>query len=273
MNRCAVIKVGGDVLLSEQSTRMLASNVKDLIDLKWGVIILHGGGPQINTLQEKHGLVPNKIGGRRITGEKDLLVVTQALCGEVNVKLTSALLKEGVNAFGCHGASGKMIGASKRPPVCLTGTGDKPIDFGEVGDVTKINRPLLLGLLNLKVTPVIATLGVNDVGRIFNINADNTVIRIAESIKADMLLFTTQIGGIYRDITDLSTRIPSIKVSEVKGYIDSGVITEGMIPKIESAAKVVERCVSKVAIVGPDKPGVFASVAENSGKFGTVIHC
>ncbi|MCP3921633.1 MAG: acetylglutamate kinase [Desulfobacterales bacterium] len=273
MNKCAVIKVGGDVLQSEESTIGLAKNVKDLTDLGCGVIILHGGGPQINTLQEKHGLIPNKVGGRRITGEKDLLVVTQALCGEVNVKLTSALLNAGVNAFGCHGASGKIIGATKRPPVCLTGTGDKPIDFGEVGDVSKINRPLLLGLLNLKVIPVIATLGVSETGRIFNINADNTVIRIAESIKAEMLLFTTKIGGIYRDINDPSSRIPSIKVTEVQDYISSGVITDGMIPKIESAAKVVERCVSKVAIVGPDEPGVFASVAKGSNEFGTVIHC
>ena len=198
--KTAVIKVGGDVLLDNVEREGLADNVAALISQGWQVVLLHGGGPQTNRLQEKHGLVANKVGGRRITSEADLLVVKQAIAGEVNVELTSALQRAGVNAFGCHGASGQLIQAVKRPPRVMSGAGDKPIDFGEVGDVTQVNGTLISGLLNLGVTPVIATLGVSDKGRIFNINADTTVVQIARVLKADLLLLTTQVGAVFEDL-------------------------------------------------------------------------
>ncbi|MEE4245223.1 MAG: hypothetical protein V2I33_07415, partial [Kangiellaceae bacterium] len=159
--KIAVVKVGGDVLLDQAEREGLAANIKQLVEDNWSVVLLHGGGPQTNRLQEKHGLVPNKVAGRRITSEQDLLVVKQAIAGEVNVDLTSVLQGAGVNAFGCHGASGNLIQAVKRPPRVITGAGDEPIEFGEVGDVVEINVSLLKGLLDLQVTPVIATLGVS----------------------------------------------------------------------------------------------------------------
>ena len=178
----SVIKVGGDVLLDSGQREGLAGNVRDLLDSGWQCVILHGGGPQVNMLQKLHGLTPNKVGGRRITGMDDLRVVKQALCGEVNVDLVSALLAARVPAFGCHGASGRLIEAEKRPPMVVSGAGDEPFDFGEVGDVTRINVKLIQGLLELKQVPVIASLGVGDDGRIFNINADTTVAALASAL-------------------------------------------------------------------------------------------
>ena len=204
----AVVKVGGDVLLGQVERDGIAANVKDLVDAGWRVVLLHGGGPQVNALQEIHGLTPNKVAGRRITSEKDLQVVKQAICGDVNVTLMQTLQDVGINAFGCNGASGKLVQAVKRPPRVVSGAGDEPIDFGEVGDVTDINAELLNQLTNLGLVPVIATLGVEqDSGRIYNINADTTVVQIARALKADLLLLTTAVGAIYRDLDKPETRI------------------------------------------------------------------
>jgi acetylglutamate kinase len=268
----AVVKVGGDVLLGQVERDGIAANVKDLVDAGWRVVLLHGGGPQVNALQETHGLTPNKVAGRRITSEKDLVVVKQAICGEVNVSLMQTLQNVGINAFGCNGASGKLITAEKRPPRVMSGAGDKPIDFGEVGDVVSVNAELLDNLTNLGLVPVIATLGVEqDTGRIFNINADTTVVQIARALKADLLLLTTAVGAIYRDLDQPETRISQINAAQARQLINEGVIQGGMIPKVEEALSVLAEGVKNIAIVGPQIKGAFLDVATGKGDKGTSI--
>jgi len=268
----AVVKVGGDVLLGQVERDGIAANVKDLVDAGWRVVLLHGGGPQVNALQETHGLTPNKVAGRRITSEKDLVVVKQAICGEVNVSLMQTLQNVGINAFGCNGASGKLITAEKRPPRVMSGAGDKPIDFGEVGDVVCVNAELLDNLTNLGLVPVIATLGVEqNTGRIFNINADTTVVQIARALKADLLLLTTAVGAIYRDLDQPETRISQINATQARQLINEGVIQGGMIPKVEEALSVLAEGVKNIAIVGPQIKGAFLDVATGKGDKGTSI--
>jgi acetylglutamate kinase len=268
----AVVKVGGDVLLGAAEREGIAANIKDLIDNGWRVVVLHGGGPQVNRLQEKHGLVPNKVAGRRITSEADLTVVKQAICGEVNVELTQLLQQVGLNAFGCNGASGKLVTAVKRPPRVMSGAGPDPIDYGEVGDVIGINADLLNRLTGLGIIPVIATLGVEaDSGRVFNINADTTVVQIAKALKADLLLLTTAVGAIYRDLALPATRIAQVNVQQAQDLISEGVIQGGMIPKVEEAISVLQDGVKTIAIVGPQEKGAFLSVASRQGSKGTVI--
>jgi len=268
----AVVKVGGDVLLGQVERDGIAANVKDLVDAGWRVVLLHGGGPQVNALQETHGLTPNKVAGRRITSEKDLVVVKQAICGEVNVSLMQTLQNVGINAFGCNGASGKLITAEKRPPRVMSGAGDKPIDFGEVGDVVCVNAELLDNLTNLGLVPVIATLGVEqNTGRIFNINADTTVVQIARALKADLLLLTTAVGSIYRDLDQPETRISQINATQARQLINEGVIQGGMIPKVEEALSVLAEGVKNIAIVGPQIKGAFLDVATGKGDKGTSI--
>lgn len=268
----AVVKVGGDVLLGKPERDGIAANVKDLVDNGWRVVLLHGGGPQTNRLQEKHGLTANKVGGRRITSEADLVVVKQAICGEVNVELAQTLQQVGINAFGCNGASGKMVTAVKRPPTVVSGGGPDPVDFGEVGDVVDVNAKLLTGLTELGVVPVIATLGVEaDSGRVYNINADTTVVQIAKALKADLLLLTTAVGAIYRDLDQPETRISKVNVEQAEALIEEGVIQGGMIPKVEEAITVLKDGVKNIAIVGPQIKGAFLDVAKGEGSKGTVI--
>lgn len=270
-NKIAVIKVGGDVLLDAEERSGLAENIGQLRADGWSIVVLHGGGPQVNRLQSQHGLVANKVAGRRITSVQDLLVVKQAIAGEVNVNLVSELSKAGLPAFGCHGASGGLIKASKRPPVIVTGGGDKPIDFGEVGDVTEINSSLLLGLLGLDVIPVIATLAISDEGRIFNINADTTVVQIAKSLKANLLLLTTQVGGVFVDLNDPTTRINEVNREKAQRLMDQKIIQGGMIPKVEEAMTLLSEGVETIAIVSGKHPGAFMAVADGTGEYGTRI--
>ncbi len=267
----AVIKVGGDVLLDKEELSGLTQNVKALIENKWQVVLLHGGGPQTNTLQEKVGLVPKKVAGRRVTSQEDLTVVKQAIAGEVNVNLTSALIAAGVSAFGFHGASGKMVLAEKRPPGVVSGHGSEVVDFGEVGDVTAINGELLNGLINLGVVPVIATLGISESGRIFNINADTTVVKIAKALKADLLLLTTQVGAVFEDLNKPETRIAQITPESAKQLIDDGIVQGGMIPKVEEAVSLLDDGIGKIAIISGRDPRAFVSVIQDEGLFGTVI--
>lgn len=270
-SKTAVIKVGGDVLLDQQEREGLAENVKDLRQSGWRVIILHGGGPQVNALQSKHGLTANKVAGRRITSEADLVVVKQAIAGEVNVNLTSELIKFGLPAFGCHGASGNLVEATKRPPVVVTGAGDDPVDFGEVGDVAKINHKLLNGLLELDVIPVIATLGISAEGRIFNINADTTVVQIAKALQADLLLLTTGVGAVFEDLDKPETRIKQVNRQQANQLIEDGIIQGGMIPKVEEAMTLLSEGVESIAIVSGRHSGAFLSVAQGNGEYGTKI--
>ncbi len=269
--KIAVVKVGGDVLLDPAERSGLADNLNDLRSDGWSIIVLHGGGPQVNQLQSLHGLKANKIAGRRITSSDDLLVVKQAIAGEVNVNLVSALCEVGLPAFGCHGASANLIKARKRPPVVVSGGGDAPIDFGEVGDVIGINSELLTNLLDLDLIPVIATLGISDSGRIFNINADTTVVQIARSLRADLLLLTTQVGGVFVDLDDPTTRINEINSGKAHELIEQGVIQGGMIPKVEEAMTLLKDSVNSIAIVSGRNKGAFIAVANGTGEYGTRI--
>ncbi len=263
----AVIKVGGDMVMVESDRRGLANNVKDLLKTGWHCVLLHGGGPQLTALQEKVGLKPKKIEGRRITKMADMQVVKQALCGEVNVDLVSALLSEKIPAFGCHGASGGLIQAVKRPPMEFLGHG--LVDMGQVGDVKNINGDLLNALLKEDLVPVIASLGVGEDGQVFNINADTTVAAIAQALRADLLILSTRVGGIFTDIADPSSRIPTVTPESAKRLIDKSIITDGMIPKVQESLALLNNGVKAIAIANASQHGGFLSIAQGRNDIGT----
>lgn len=262
-----VVKVGGDVLLDERQRIGLAQNVRDLVDDGARVVVIHGGGPQVTALQDKVGLKANKIAGRRVTTREDLVAVVQAICGEVNVGVVSTLSSRGVRAFGTHGASAGLVRARKREPVKVEGHG--VVDYGEVGDVLKIDVAMLHVLLDAGAVPVIATLGADESGRVFNINADTTAVALARALKADALLLVTAIGGVRAKVDDPSTRIPTITPTSARALMHDGTISEGMIPKVEEAVSIVSQGVGLVAILGAQDDGAFRSVLKGDGAQGT----
>ncbi|EGG95293.1 Acetylglutamate kinase [gamma proteobacterium IMCC1989] len=266
----AVIKVGGDIVSDANQRKGLAKNIAALTKADWQVIVLHGGGPQVTSLQKKLGIQANKIEGRRITDEPALSVVKQAIAGEVNVNLVSSLISEGVNAFGCHGASGKLITAVKRPPMLLTDN-KTLVDFGEVGDVTGINTQLLRNLLDVGLVPVIATLGISNEGRIFNINADTTVAKITEMMAADLLLLVTGVGAIFRDLNDKSSRIKSIDSVEIEKLVSEKVIHSGMVPKVYETLNLLRKGTDRAVILSASEDGAFISAIHNTKEYGTTL--
>lgn len=255
------------MLLNSDDRNGFASNVVDLVHAGWSCVILHGGGPQLNALQETVGLNPTKIEGRRVTSNADLNVVKQALCGEVNVDLVASLIANGINAFGCHGASGKLIQATKRPPMTFAGYGE--VDMGEVGDVAAINGTLLNILLDAELVPVVASLGVSDDGRVFNINADTTVAAIAAELGADLLILSTMIGGIFEDIKQAESRISEVSPASAKQLIQEQIITDGMIPKVKEALSLLEQGVGTIAIANASQKGGFLALSKGDNSFGT----
>lgn len=257
----AVIKVGGDVLLEESQWRGLAENLSDLYKQGWHCVVLHGGGPQVNELQHKLGMTPNKVAGRRITSDQDLLCVIQAIAGQVNVELTNALQQYDLPVLGLHGATG-LIKARKRPPIAVSGI-DGLVDFGSVGDVQHINTVLLTQLLDCDLIPVIATLARDDNGSIFNINADTTVVAIAKALQADVLCMVTAVGGIYADINDPDSLLQSINATTATELIQQAVITDGMIAKVQEALSVIADGVGQVVITSMKSTGNMKSLIEH----------
>lgn len=265
--KIAVVKVGGDMLLDKADMHAFAQNIRGLVENNWSCIVMHGGGPQINRLQKLHGLTAQKIEGRRVTRPKDLRVVKQALCGEVNVNLVAALLAQKVNAFGCHGASALICEAKKRPPMEFSEAG--LIDLGEVGDVVDVNARLLFDLLNLQLTPVIASLGADREGRTYNINADTTAAVVARSVKADLLILCTKVGAIFKNINDKNSRIEEITPQLAEHLIEDKVITDGMIPKVKEAMALLHQGVDLIAIANADKVDNFLALSEQKSTIGT----
>lgn len=271
MAKIAVIKVGGDVLLSEPQWRGLAENLRDIHTAGWQCVILHGGGPQVNQLQEQIGLTPNKVAGRRITSERDLLCVMQAIAGQVNVELCNRLQQWQLPVIGTHGASG-IVSATKRPPMVVA-SHEEPIDFGSVGDVKTINHELLHSLLNAGLIPVIATLARDDEGHLYNINADTTVVAIARELQADLLCMVTAVGGIYENLDRPETLYPTVNESIANKMIADEVIKDGMIAKVQEALKVVSEGVGQVVITSMAKKGNLKQLIEapESYQLGTRI--
>lgn len=263
-----VVKVGGDVLLDEAQRNGLGQNVRDLVDDGARVVVIHGGGPQVTALQERVGLQANKIAGRRVTTPADLVVVEQAICGEVNVGVVATLMSKGVRAVGTHGAG--IVFARKRPPMAVAGH-DGPVDYGEVGDVTRIDAALLMHLLALAggVVPVIGTLGADERGRIFNINADTTAVALARALGAHALLLVTAIGGVRAKVDDPATRIATITPDSARTLMADGTISGGMIPKVEEALGILDEGVGLVAILGAQDAGAFRSALKGDGARGT----
>src|SRR5262245_60272876 len=152
------------------------------------VILVHGGGPQASKLQERLGMTPTMVAGRRVTDEATLDVIKMVVAGKLNVDLCAALVRAGARPLGLHGASARVIEAARRPPRVYAGAGPEPVDLGMVGDVTRIDRDLLSFLTGAGYVPVLACLGCGPDGQTYNINADTVANRVAIELEAQGLM-------------------------------------------------------------------------------------
>lgn len=265
-----VLKLGGEVVQGEY-LGAIAADVAELRAAGRRVVVVHGGGPQATELQKRLGQTPQIVAGRRITDADTLDVMKMTVAGKVNVDLCAALLAAGAQPVGLNGASALTVRAVKRPPRVVAGGGPDPIDFGHVGDVTGVNDALLGLLADNGYVPVIACLGADEAGHVYNINADVVANQLAIKLDAGALLLVTDVPGVMRDIKDPSSRIPRITIAEGAKAIADGVVTKGMIPKLEESFAALKEGVRAVHVVGRLQRGDLAREVGTPGSVGTVL--
>jgi acetylglutamate kinase len=265
-----VIKVGGEVVQGPY-LGAIAADVATLAGRGAPVVLVHGGGPQATALQERLGQTPKIVGGRRVTDEEALEVMKMIVAGKVNVDLCAALAAAGARPVGLHGASSGAVLAKRRPPAVVTGGGSEPVDFGFVGDVTSVNDHLIGLLTGAGYVPVLACLGADSEGGVYNINADAVANQVAIRLDARALVLVTDVPGVLRDIDDPSSRIGRLTAAEGARAIAEGVVTKGMIPKLEESFAAIAAGVRAVHVVGRLAPGDLARAVEVPGSVGTVL--
>lgn len=266
----AIVKIGGEVIAGSELPA-LAADLRALAERGVQVAVVHGGGPQATELANRLGLETKQVGGRRITDAATLDVMKMTLAGRLNVDLCAALQRAGLRPVGLHGASALTVEARRRPPRVISGGGPEPIDFGHVGDVTGFNLELLRLLWNGGYLPVVACLGADADGNVYNINADIVGNQLAGAVAADHLFLVTSTAGVLRDVKDPSSRLPLLRAAEARQAIADGVVTGGMIPKLEEAIAVLGSGVRAIHILGKLQPGDLLRAAEQPGSVGTTL--
>ncbi len=265
-----VIKLGGEVA-GGPALSPIAADLAALGNSGVRAVIVHGGGPQATKLQERLGLPVRKVAGRRVTDADTLDVMKMVVAGKLNVDLCAGLLAAGAHPVGLHGASGPVLEAARRPPRVYAGAGPDPIDLGLVGDVTGVDTHLIELLSRNGYLPVIACLGAGEGGQVFNINADTVASRVAVELRAAGLFLVSDVPGVLRDINDPASRIPRLTAAEGRALIASGVVSQGMIVKLEECFEALSAGVRRVHILGRLREGDLAREARLPGSVGTVL--
>ena len=238
--KVVVVKYGGNAMVDETLKQAVMDDIVLLSLIGIKVVLVHGGGPEITDTMNRMGLESRFIDGLRYTDAEAVKVVQMVLAGKTNKDLVYLLSRSGGKSVGICGLDGGLILAKK-----LEGKQD----LGYVGDITGINASIILDQLELGYIPVIATVGCDDAGNVYNINADSAAARIASELGAENLILMTDIRGLLSDKNDESTLIPSVRISEVPSLVREGIISGGMIPKIDSCVESVRRGVKKAFII------------------------
>jgi acetylglutamate kinase len=247
---------------------------QDLVALRSAgraVLVVHGGGPQVTELQGRLGQQPKIVAGRRITDLAALEVLKMAVAGSVNVDLCAAIVRAGGSPVGLHGASALTLRARRRPPVVVAGAGEEPIDFGLVGDVVGVNRELLELLVGAGHIPVVACLGADEQGAVYNINADAVAGDLARSLGAAALALVTDVSAVFSDPADPSSRLARLTRADAERAIAVGQIRGGMIPKLTEGFAALAKGVRAVLIVGRLGPGDLVRAIDAPGSVGTLL--
>ena len=269
-----VVKLSGKVTEDKENLASLAEELALLHQVGIRICVVHGGGKQLNELAEKLGVVQTVIEGRRVTDDDTLELAKMIFRGKINTEILSQFRRRGVKAVGLSGIDGGVVTAEKRPPkdVLNKETGEtKIVDFGHVGDVVKVDTSLLNTMLDSGYLPIVSSLGADDDGRIFNINADTIAAEIAADLGAEKLILLTDVNGIYLEEGKEGTKLSRLTVANARHMIDSGRATGGMIPKLENLISLLSRGVSSAHIIsGTTRNAILAEVFTDEGT-GTMV--
>ena len=236
--KIVVVKYGGNAMISEHLKDSVIRDIclLQLIGVK--VVLVHGGGPEITDVLGKMGKKSTFVDGVRVTDEEAVGVALMVLAGKINKTLVNLIELKGGSAIGLSGLDGHMLEAKIKKP-----------ELGYVGEITNVNVKPILDVLDKGYIPVVSTVGYDDAGNIYNINADTAAARIAGGLGAESLIAMTDIAGILKDKDDPSTLLSSIRVDELPELVSSGVIQGGMIPKVDCCVEAVRKGVERATIL------------------------
>lgn len=269
-----VVKLSGKVTEDRENLTSLAEELALLHQVGIRICAIHGGGKQLSELATKLGVEQTIIEGRRVTDDATLEMAKMIFAGKINTDILAALRHRGIEAVGLSGVDGNIVHAERRPPKEIinreTGARDK-VDFGHVGDVVQINARLLTVLLDHGYLPVISSLGADDEGMVFNINADTIAAEIAVQLQAEKLILLSDVDGIYLTPGDSQTKLSRLTAAETDELISSGAATGGMIPKLQNIATLLRRGVHSAHIISGAKRNALLSEVFTDKGTGTMI--
>ena len=242
-NKVVVIKYGGNAMINEELKQAVMNDIVLLSLIGVKVVLVHGGGPEINDMLKKIGKKSEFVNGLRVTDAETIDTVLMVLAGKVNKSLVNLIECIGGKSVGLCGLDGHMIEADKLDE-----------DLGFVGKITDVNIEPITDLLDKGYIPVISTLGCDKDGHVYNINADTAAARIAGAMKAESLISMTDICGILLDKDDPSTLLTNINTEKAHELMEQGVIQGGMIPKVECCLDAIHLGVNRVFILDGTKP-------------------
>lgn len=255
-----VIKYGGNAMLSEELQHQVMQDIVLLHLVGVKVVLVHGGGPEITGLLKRLGKESQFVNGLRVTDKETVEVAQMVLAGKINKNLVSFLEAMGGSAIGLSGMDGRLIMAKAKDPA-----------LGYVGEVTKVNPGPIMDLMQKGYIPVVSSLGTDKEGNVYNINADTAASKIAQALHAQRLILMTNIQGLMKDKDDPTSLIPLLDVEETEKLIETGIISGGMIPKIECCISALKNNVSKAIIMDGRIPhSVLMELFTDTGA-GTMI--
>ena len=258
--KVVVVKYGGNAMINEELKQQVMEDIVLLWLIGVKVVLVHGGGPEITDMMNKLGKKSEFVDGLRVTDEETIEIVQMVLTGKVNKSLVNLLELKGGKAIGLSGTDARLIEASMK---------DERLGF--VGDVTKTNIDPVTGLLERGYIPVISTIGCDKEGNVYNINGDTAAAHIAGALDAERLIMMTDIDGILEDTDDPDTLIPELTISEAQMLYEKGIISGGMIPKVDCCIEAINKGVKNVVILdGRISHSILMELLTNEGA-GTLI--
>lgn len=269
-----VVKLSGKVTEKHDILISLAEELALLHQVGIRICVVHGGGKQLTELATKLGVEQTIIEGRRVTDDATLEMAKMIFAGKINTDILAALRHRSIEAVGLSGVDGNIVHAERRPPkeILNRETGvSAQVDFGHVGDVVKINSRLLTVLLDHGYLPVISSLGADDEGMVFNINADTVAAEIAVQLQAEKLILLSDVDGIYLNAGDAGSKLSRLTAEQADDLVNQGTATGGMIPKLQSITTLLRRGVHAAHIIsGMNRNALLSEIFTDKGT-GTMI--
>ena len=236
--KTVVVKYGGHAMEDPELAELFAQDVVLMRLVGMNPVVVHGGGPQISDLMRRLGKEPEFVDGLRVTDAETVDIVRMALVGKVNREIVASVNRHGSYAVGLSGEDAGLITVGPRNE-----------KLGFVGDIRRIDPSILERLIREELIPVVATVGVDDAGQAYNVNADTVAGAIAEALQAEKLVYLTNVAGLYGDLSDETSLISRIAVDQLAALVDQDRLSEGMIPKARSCVEVVKSGVTRAHIL------------------------